>query len=56
MIGEYNLTEISHNRKIYIFIQKGVYVLPQAGIIAHDRLKKHLENHGYQPAKLTPGL
>ena len=42
IIDEYNLTEISHNGKVYIEIRKGVYGLPQDGIIAHKLLGKHL--------------
>ena len=56
IINEYNLTDIPHNRKVYIKIQKVIYGLPQAGIIAHDRLKNHLEKHWYQPVKFVPGL
>ena len=33
-----------------------MYGLTRAGIISHGRLKKHLENHGYQPVKSTPVL
>ena len=31
-----------------------MYGIPKAGIIAHDILKNHLENHGYQNVKFTP--
>ena len=46
IIDEYWLTGIAHNGKIYIKIRKGMYVIPQAGIIAHDTLKPHLDKHG----------
>ena len=36
-------------------IEKGVYGLPQAGKIANDKLKLHLEKFGYEPAPI-PGL
>ena len=37
-------------------IQKGMYGLPQAGKIANDKLKLHLDKFGYKPATITPGL
>ena len=39
IIDWYNFIDISHNLKVYIDILKGMYGLPQAGRIAHDRLK-----------------
>ena len=39
IINEYNFTDISHNGKVYTDIRKGIYGLPQAGIILHGRLK-----------------
>ena len=39
IIDEYNLTYISNNEKSHIKIRKGMYGLPQYGVIAHDRLK-----------------
>ncbi len=41
---------------IYIKIQKGMYGLPQAGILAQELLKKCLNKHGYHQITLTPGL
>ncbi len=41
---------------IYIKIQKGMYGLPQAGILAQELLKKCLNKHGYCQSPLTPGL
>jgi hypothetical protein len=41
---------------IYIKIQKGMYGLPQAGILAQELLKKRLNKHGYHQSPLTPGL
>jgi hypothetical protein len=37
-------------------INKGIYGLPQAGILAQERLIVHLAVHGYHPAKNTPCL
>ena len=39
---KYNLTEITHNGKVYIDTQKVMYGLPRAGIIAHGILKQYL--------------
>jgi hypothetical protein len=44
------------NGFIYIKIQKGMYGLPQAGILAQELLKKRLNKHGYCQSPLTPGL
>ncbi len=41
---------------IYIKIQKGMYGLPQAVILAQELLKKCLNKHGYCKNPLTPGL
>lgn len=41
---------------IYIKITNGMYGLKQAGILAHNELKQHLEPYGYAPVKHTPGL
>ncbi len=44
----YNLTDkVNSNGYIHIQIQKGMYGLPQAGIIAQELLKKRLNKHGY---------
>ncbi len=41
---------------IYCKIQKGMYSLPQAGIIAQQLLKERLQKHGYYQSQMTPGL
>jgi hypothetical protein len=41
---------------MYIKVQKGMYGLPQAGILAHRLLKQRLNEHGYQQSQVTPGL
>jgi len=41
---------------IYTDIQKGMYGLPQAGIIAQELLADRLEKHGYSQSKIIPGL
>jgi hypothetical protein len=56
IIDQYNLHDIAHNGFIYCEIQKGMYGLPQAGKLAHDKLKLHLAKYGYAPCPLTTGL
>jgi hypothetical protein len=41
---------------IYTEIQKGMYGLPQAGIIAHELLADRLAKHGYTQSKIIPGF
>ena len=41
---------------IYMRIEKGMYGLKQAGIIANQELVKHMAPFGYHPVKHTPGL
>jgi hypothetical protein len=41
---------------VYIEIQKGVYGLPQAGILANQLLEKHLATKRYYQCQHTPGL
>jgi hypothetical protein len=57
IIDKYHLqekaTEAGH---IYIEANKGMYGLPQAGLIANQLLEKQLNEHGYQQSKLVPGL
>ncbi len=53
----YNLTNLANNDgTIYVKIQKGMYQLPQGGILAQNLLKKQLNQHGYQQNKVTLGL
>ena len=57
IIKEYHIrekaTEAGH---VYIKANKGMYGLPQAGLIANHQLKKRLNEHGYCQSKLVPGL
>jgi hypothetical protein len=41
---------------VYIEVQKGMYGLPQAGILANQLLAQRLAIHGYHQTKFTPGL
>ncbi len=41
---------------IFIEVRKGMYGLPQAGILAQNLLEKRLNKHGYFQNKAVPGL
>jgi hypothetical protein len=56
IIDQYNLLPLVHNGYVMVEINKGMYGLPQAGILANERLVKHLASHGYVKAPRTPGL
>ena len=46
----------SHQGFVYIMATKGMYGLPQAGLIANELHKTRLNKHGYRQSKLVPGL
>jgi hypothetical protein len=52
-IEKYDLIELSQDRKVYIKIQKGMYGLPQAGILANELLQRNLAKDGYRPTPHT---
>jgi hypothetical protein len=53
----YNLAgKATSNGFVHIKIQKGMYGLPQAGILAQELLKQRLNTHGYRQSPITPGL
>jgi hypothetical protein len=52
----YNLQDLVHNGYVYVEIRKGMYGLPQAGILANKQLLPHLQKHGYHPCPHTHGL
>lgn len=56
IIAQYNLLPLIHHGYVYIEIRKGMYGLPQAGILANQLLTKRLALHGYAPTTHTPGL
>ena len=57
IIEQYNLLPLVHtDNHVYIEIRKGMYGLPQAGKIANDQLKRHLEQYGYKHSTKTNGL
>jgi hypothetical protein len=46
-IDKYDLIELAQDRKVNIEIQKGMYGLPQAGILANELLQRNLAKDGY---------
>lgn len=57
IIDEYNLREKADDKgAVYFQVNKGMYGLPQAGILAFELLKKRLAQYGYHPTKHTHGL
>ena len=56
IMTQYQLADLVHNNMVMVEIRKGMYGLPQAGILANDRLQAHLATHGYVAAKHTPGF
>ena len=58
VIDEYNLTNDHFDSRgfLYVEIQKGMYGLKEASILAYEQLKENLAPHGYFPAPFTPGL
>jgi hypothetical protein len=48
IIVEYNLRDkIASDGHVYVEIRKGMYGLPQAGILAQELLEKRLNEYGY---------
>ena len=56
IIEKYNMRAYAHNNAVIVEVNKGIYGLPQAGILAQERLIKHLATHGYHQAPHTPCL
>jgi hypothetical protein len=55
-IEKYDLNELAQDGKVYIEIQKGMYCLPQAGILANQLLQRNLAKDGYRPTTHTQHL
>jgi hypothetical protein len=55
-IEKYDLNELAQDGKVYIEIQKGMYSLPQAGILTNELLQRSLAKDGYRPTTHTHGL
>ena len=57
VIEHYNFCEIvTEDGYVYCTIQKGMYGLPQAGIIAQELLQERLAKVGYHQSQIIPGL
>jgi hypothetical protein len=57
IIDKYNLTKIVNaDGWVYVEICKGMYGLPQAGILTNKLLEKCLAIRGYYQCQHTPGL
>jgi hypothetical protein len=56
ILQQYNIATIARHDKVLVEIRKGMYRLPQAGIIAKHRLQAHLKTHGYFATPNTPGM
>ena len=57
VIDEYTLRDIAtQDGWVYIEVLKGMYGLPQAGLLAQQLLEKRLNEHGYHQSLHTPGL
>ncbi len=56
IIEHYGLREKALNGYAYMEIRRGMYGLPQAGILANKLLRKRRARHGYFEQPHTPGL
>ena len=57
IVTEYNLKQMAtKDGSTYIEVRRGMYGLPQAGLLAQEQLIENLKEHGYYQSKLVPGL
>ena len=57
IIKEYKLKLKTDTKSaVYIFANRGMYGLPNSGLLANELLEKWLNKCGYQQSKLVPGL
>ena len=57
IIDEYNLMEkVTPDEYVYVEIRRGMYGLPQGGLLAQEQLEKHLNKEGYFQDQYIPGL
>jgi hypothetical protein len=55
IINEYGLHDkVDADGNVFCEVQRGMYGLPQASILAQDLLTKHLYKAGYRQSKITP--
>eukprot|EP00804_Cyclotella_cryptica_P029977 CCRYP_013432-RA/>CCRYP_013432-RA protein AED:0.36 eAED:0.36 QI:0/-1/0/1/-1/1/1/0/370 len=56
IIKLYKLHDIAHDSYAFVHIQKGMYRLPQDGIIAQELLEQRLKANGYNQSKINSGF
>ena len=56
IMHQYNLAGLIVNNHVLVEIRKGMYGLPQAGLIAQERFNIHLGASGYTLSMHTPGF
>ena len=57
VIKEYKLQEkATKDGHVYIEITRGMYGLPQAGLLAQELLEERLAKHRYYQSNIIPGL
>ena len=57
IIDEYQLQDkVTQDGHLYIKIRRGMYGLPQAGLLAQRLLRDIVANHGYHQSQLVPGM
>ena len=50
------MIKFEHAGYVYVQINKGMYILAQAGLIANELLAKSLAKHRFKKTPHTPGL
>ena len=56
VIDRYDLSnKVDRNGNVHCEVRRGMYGLPQAGIIAQELLQERLQKAGYTQSKITPG-
>jgi hypothetical protein len=53
-MAEYDLEQYFEGDIMHFEVNKGMYGLPQAGLLAQNRLIDHLAVHGYTQSTLVP--
>jgi hypothetical protein len=57
IIDHYKLKDkVKKHGMVFVAFTRGMYRLPQSGLLANKLLGKHLNQHGYFQSKLVPGL
>ena len=57
IINEYQVKKMVDDKgSIYIQANRGMYGLPQAGLLANELQEKRINKRGYQQSKLVPGV